>query len=227
MLAKSRLQNEQKQIGDAYANTFTVTADTMECSQVVGPTLFLDVDPIEGVPVEAIVECGSSAIIISRSDLHNIARNLRRSGKPLPEMSKPSIKVYGKDGEKSGHELICTAQLEVTIQTDGKSACIPVIVQPDSEQACLLGTNATSVLGLKFLKANDKPLRTNMEPEPSIGRVRLVRMVTLPSQAGKIVKAEIESCGRKGEHCIFEPDINVLESSGLSIPETVLTIGDK
>ena len=77
------------------------------------------------------------------------------------------------------------------------------------------------------MRANDKPLRTSMEPEPSIARVHLVRKVTVPSQAGKTVKAEIESRGRKGEYCTCVPDINVLESSGLSIPETVLTIDDK
>ena len=159
--------------------------------------------------------------------LHEIARSLRRAGKPSPQISKPSIKVYGKDGKKSGHELVCTAQLEVTIQADGQTAHVPVIVQPDSEQACLLGTNATSLLGLKFLRANNKPLRAGTEPKQSVTCVRLVRTISVPSQASKIVKAEIESIDRKGEHCVFEPDVDVMESSGLSIPDTVLTIGEK
>lgn len=226
MLARCRLRNEREQVGSAYANTCTVTTESEESNKVVGPTLFLDVE-IEGVSVEAVVDCGSPATIISRSMLHEIARNLRRTGKPLPELSKPSIKVYGKDGKKGGHELVCTAQLEVTIQADGKRACVPVIVQPDSEQACLLGTNATSLLGLKFLRANNKPLRTATEPRESVTRVRLVRTISVPSQASKIVKAEIESIDRKGEHCVFEPDVDVVASSGLSIPETVLTIGEK
>ena len=41
------------------------------------------------------------------------------------------------------------------------------------------------------------------------------------------MKAEIESINRKGEHCVFEPDIDVMASSGLSNPKTVLTIGEK
>ena len=226
MLAKCRLRNEQKELGNAYANTCTITTESKESSQVVGPTLFLDLE-IEGVPVEAVVDCGSPATIISRSMLHEIARSLRRAGKPSPQISKPSIKVYGKDGKKSGHELVCTAQLEVTIQADGQTAHVPVIVQPDSEQACLLGTNATSLLGLKFLRANNKPLRAGTEPKQSVTCVRLVRTISVPSQASKIVKAEIESIDRKGEHCVFEPDVDVMESSGLSIPDTVLTIGEK
>ena len=219
MLAKCRLQNEQKELGNAYANTCTITTESKKSSQVVGPMLFLDLE-IEGVPVEAVVDCGSPATIIFRSMLHEIARSLQRAGKPSPQMSKPSIKVYGKDGKKSGHELVCTAQLEVTIQADGQTACVPVIIQPDSEQACLLGTNATSLLGLKFLRATNKSLRAGTEPKQSVTRDRLVRTISIPSQASKIVKAEIE-------HWVFEPDVDMMESSGLSIPDTVLTIGEK
>ena len=79
MLARCRLRNKQEQVGIAYANTCTVTAETKEISKVVGPTLFLDLE-IEGVPVEAVMDCGSPATIISRSMLHEITRNLRRTG---------------------------------------------------------------------------------------------------------------------------------------------------
>ena len=47
-----------------------------------------------------------------------------------------------------------------------------------------------------------------------------MRTISIPSQASKIVKAEIE-------HWVFEPDVDMMESSGLSIPDTVLTIGEK
>ena len=111
-------------------------------------------------------------------------------------MNKPSIKVYGKDG--SGHEFVCTAQLEVTIQADGQTACVPMIVQPGNKQACLLGTNATSLLGLKFLTSlYVQPLNQN-----SFTHVRLVRTISVPSQASKIVKAKIESIDSKGERCL-------------------------
>lgn len=100
---------------------------------------------------------------------------------------------------------------------------MPVIVQSNSEQACLLGTNTTSLLGLKF---NNKPIPMGSEPKESVTRVHLVRTTSVTSQASKIVKAEIENIERKGEHCVFEPD-TVVASSGLSIPETVLTIGKK
>ena len=119
MLARCRLRNEREQVESACVNTCTVTAESNETNRAVGPTLFRDLD-IEGVPVEAVVDCGSPITIISRSTLHEIARNLRRAGQPSPEMSKPSIKVHRKYGREGGHELVCTAQLEVTLQADGK-----------------------------------------------------------------------------------------------------------
>ena len=100
MLAKCRLRNEQKELGNAYANTCTITTESRESSQVVGPTL-------------AVVDCGSPATIVSRSMLHEIARSLRRAGKPSPQMCKPSIKVYGKDGKKSGMSLCALLSLKL------------------------------------------------------------------------------------------------------------------
>ena len=75
MLARCRLHNEQEH-GDAYTNTRTVTTESNKnVIQVVGPTLFLDME-IEGVPVEAVVDGGSPVTIIPRSMLHKIARSL-------------------------------------------------------------------------------------------------------------------------------------------------------
>ena len=122
---------------------------------------------------------------------------------------------------------MCTAQIEVTVQADGKTVCVPVIVQPESKQTRLLGINAIFLLGLKFLRANNKPIRMGTEPKESVTCVRLVRTISVPNQASKIVKAEIENNDRKGEHCVFEPYTNVVASSCLSITETVLIIGEK
>ena len=59
------------------------------------------------------MDCRSPATIISRRMLHEIARNLRRTGKPLPEMSKLSIKVYGKDGKEVGMSLCVLPSLRL------------------------------------------------------------------------------------------------------------------
>ena len=42
--------------------------------------------------------------------------------------------------------------------------CVPVFVQPQSEQDCLLGIMLPA-LGLEITRANEKPLITKIEPE--------------------------------------------------------------
>lgn len=112
----------------------------------------------------------------------------------------------------------------MTIRADGQCARVPVLVQPDSEQACLLGMNAIPLLALSLLRANGQPLRSTAQEEYPKARVRLVKTVTVSLRAGKIVKAEIEGGFRKGECYVFEPGLGAL--SGLSIPETVVTAGE-
>ena len=50
-------------------NTCMVTTESQESNSVVGPTLFFDLE-IEGVPVEAVVDCRSPPTITSRRMLH-------------------------------------------------------------------------------------------------------------------------------------------------------------
>ena len=62
--------------------------------------------------------------------------------KPLPELELTMARPFGKDVARGGCELLITAQLNITIEADGESACIPAFVQPGSKQKCLLGMNA-------------------------------------------------------------------------------------
>ena len=38
-----------------------------------------------------------------------------------------------------------------TLAVDGKSTTVPVFVQPDSEQECLLGSNVLPALGISIV----------------------------------------------------------------------------
>ena len=124
------------------------TANANEDSKIVGPTVLLDIE-IEGVPVEAVVDTGSQSTIISRDVLHVVGRNLQQGG---------LVKLYREDEQKNGWELVVTAQLQVSIRADGKMVSVPVLVQPDSDQACLLGMNMALLLGLSFLGASGQPI---------------------------------------------------------------------
>ena len=110
LLSRKRLIKEQKGLKENIDTISAVTASNMEIG-AVGPTLFLDIS-IEGEKVEAMVDCGSPTTIISHSLLHSIARNMKRQGCNPPELMRPVLKLYGKDGKR---ELVITAQTKLTM----------------------------------------------------------------------------------------------------------------
>lgn len=122
-----------------------------------------------------------------------------QAGRPLPQLCKPTVKLFGKDGQKDGCELVITAQFETTICAAGQCACVPVLMQPNSEQACLLGMNAIPLLTLSLLQANGQPLCTTAQEHQPKTQGQLVITVTIPFRVGKIVKAKIEGDFRKGD----------------------------
>lgn len=94
---------------------------------------------IAGVSLTALLDTGAQSTIISRRTLHSVVEHLRDCDEPVPELELLSARLYGKDGEKGGKQLYITAQITLPISLGSKTALIPVFVQPDSEQACLLG----------------------------------------------------------------------------------------
>lgn len=87
-------------------------------------------------------------MIISRSLLHEIGRHMESQELTVPVLKRPTVRLFGKDGKGGGRVLIITAQLRVNIEADGESTCVPVFIQPQSEQKCLLGMNVLPALGL-------------------------------------------------------------------------------
>ena len=72
------------------------------------------------------------------------------------------IKLWGKDGK---YQLDITAKVTLTMEAGGKAVKVPVFIQPDSQQPCLLGMNAAPALGMSFLDAHGKALR-QQSPQP-------------------------------------------------------------
>ena len=138
-------------------STTNVVQTTGTNNLAVGSTVSLEVR-IEDVPVEAMVDTGAQSTIISRATLNAIGAHLKERGQPLPKLELPTVHLYGKDGRKGGRRLNVTAQLNLTFSMDGMCVTVPVFVQPDSEQACLLGMNVIPHLGIKLVRANGKPL---------------------------------------------------------------------
>ena len=160
MLSRRQLAEEQEGLKSNLGAVSAVIASATEIG-AVGPMLFLDVY-VEGEKVEAMVDCGAPTTIISCRLLHSVAKNMQQQE---PELKRPVLKLYGRDGKR---ELVITAHTNLTIEADGKSACVPVFIQPDSNQPCLLGMNATPTLGLSFDRANREPITCKANTTQSV-----------------------------------------------------------
>ena len=62
---------------------------------------------------------------------------MRSLGDTPPRLQEPCTKFKGK----GGNPIQITAQVPLTLSVDEKVTSVPVFIQPDSEQDCLLGSN--------------------------------------------------------------------------------------
>ena len=165
----------------------TVTAKPTKIGDAVGPTMYIDLE-IERVKV---------ATIISWALLHEIANSLKAQGRPVPELEAPCARLFGKECNSVKPELDITAQIMLTLEADNGCATVPVFIQPNSEQLCLLGTNSATILGLKFLKPDGKTLKVqsaqSSQSESTKVKIRLVQASTVPGRKGRFLEATTDS----------------------------------
>ena len=221
LLAERRLQEESALLESTSANVSAITAVEKTTQEVMalGRTMYLPV-MVEGVSIEGIVDTASPSTIISRSFLHVIGQCLHRQGKPLPALVKPSpYKFYGKGGE----QLVITAQTKLTIEADGMSVVVPVFVQPDSSQGCVLGSNVLMHLGVKVQHASGEPLKL-VGGEVNHSQVRLVQAVSVPSKKAKFVEVRLDVPLVEGEELFFDPCAETFGKHSLVAPEALVTL---
>ena len=135
------------------------------------------------------LDTGAQSTIISRSALHDIANHLRQAGKDPLVLELPTVRLFGKDGQKGGSELCITAQVTLSIELKSRIVKVPVFVQPDSEQRCLLGMNVIPLLGIEVRHCDGEPILLLDQKELSSGAVtvNLISATSVPAQTGRIV----------------------------------------
>lgn len=134
LLAARRLKREKALLkGNHSSATNTIQASRNDAVQTVGPTLSVEVH-IEGMPAIALVDTGAQSLIISCSLLHAIGRHRASAGYPPLELERPTVRLFGKDGRKGGHELAITAQVQLTFISP--SVCLCLFSLTVSKHAC-------------------------------------------------------------------------------------------
>ena len=169
LLAKKRLRKENAELPTG-SQTNVVRA-SKEKAGVIGTLLHLEV-LIERLPVKAMIDTGAQFTIISRATLHDVCRHLKQQQQELSPLEKPTVRVYGKDGPKKGRELVVTAQVSLLFSLGSKSVSVPVFVQLDSEQPCMLGINAILALAIDVSWSNGSEPTSTVEL--SVATVSLV-----------------------------------------------------
>lgn len=138
---------------------------------------------------------------------------MEKQGKTMPPLGLPSPPLYGK----SGSTLEITAMVDLTFSADGFEVTVPVFIQPDSAQDCLLGMNTLPQLGVKVHRANGEPLQ-QLGGKETKSQVRLVRTVVIPGHKAKLVEAKLEGQLPRGADVVFEPDAASMEACGVTAP---------
>jgi hypothetical protein len=96
---------------------------------------------------------------------------------------------------------------------DDASVSVPVLVQPDSQQACLMGTN---VICIQVVRSTGKPVLPSVVEDLDIVVISLVESVTLPSHKGRVVKGVVLSPDHVRTD-LFEPNCDVMDSLEASV----------
>ena len=210
---------EFQHLTDLYGGTNNISADTGP----IGPLYYAKVD-IEGSPVEALVDPGSAATLISFNLFKQIGR---KANIPSSVMSKPA--VLPRDYNQ------CTipvgASVDLTISFNGQKVVAPVyICSPDSQvESCLLGTYVDIPLGLMVPTAGVEP-----KPNKSIAShnslitatVHLVDSTHLPGRAGTVVEVRTSHGVPTDVQLLFEPGNDILQSRGLAMQSSLLELND-
>jgi hypothetical protein len=185
---------------------------------------------IEGMPVKALLDTGAQSTIISRSTLHAVVKHLQEHKRTPPELKLPTARLYGKDGEKGGKPLYITAQVPFVVSLGQNSVTVPVFMQPDSEQACLLGMNALPLLGIEVRLSNGTQIlpseqKLGNHAKPAVSKVSLLTSAVVPSHKGCALPAVATNpdVALSDGDFLFEPNQKALGSRGLSSLECLVT----
>ena len=232
LLARCRLRKEKEMLPEVSGTDGAVGCITAfqkkQPEPAIGPLFYCDIE-VEGVPVTSMVDCGSQTTIISRSLLHRVARQRQKDGRSPPELKVPTVRLYGKDGPSGANQLRITAQVDLRLQVNGETIVVPVFVQPDSTQECLLGTNASIPLGFQFTDGKGKPLRIepNAHSCSGVARVSLIKTTKIPSRKGQLLKAKVTGDYSPGQQFVFEPEGAQLKQLGIDSSDSLVTVSEE
>ena len=161
----------------------------------LGPTLTLPLE-LDGIPVQALVDTGCPATIISREICRKILDKEREEAEPLTseQWKEKAAKRLRQPGlllkAYCGTELNIGAEIAVHVATPHHAVNRVVLVQKDTPVHMLLGTDLMSALGIRVLDSNGQsllvPLMEQPQPVGAVKQPQPVQVVEQPQPVGVV-----------------------------------------
>ena len=210
----------QKKSGDfqAYAGVDKVTG-------ALGPLFYARV-AIKGMPIEGLIDPGSSATFISYSLFREIGKRAKLSSRAL-ELPTLTLRDYSQNPIPIG------AQVSLTFQWHDRVVTTPVHTRSDAvpiAEPCLLGTNVVIPLGLMMLdegvesrggtevSANSTPVSVTQATVCLVGTQRI------PGRCAKMVTVESGEGFPTGVPVVFEPNPKWMKETGLEVESSLVEL---
>ena len=180
----------------------------------VGPLYYATVD-IEGSLVEALVDPGSAATIMSYDLFQKIGKKAQI---PATMLTKPTVTL--KDYNQ--RTIPIGASVDLTVSFNGQKVVAPVhICSPDTKvESCLLGTNVVMPLGLMVPSIGVQPRPDKNDTThntQTVATVHLVHSIRLPSRTGTVIEVCTSNKLTSQGPLFFEPEVDMLQSKGLTL----------
>ena len=199
---------EYRRMAKAYQPTGDVDTVTGSLGR-----LFYATVKVAGVPVEAMVDTGSSATIMSFDLFQKVGKAARI---PREELRPPDVVLH----DYNRRPIPIGAGVELCFEWNGERVTTVVYLKSElgtGGEPCLLGTNVVIPLGL--MVPGDGVETRQAKAKPS---VRLVQGKRVPSHSAVVVKAQLETDELSDASVVFEPNRNWMNETGLQAEESVL-----
>ena len=192
-----------------------ITVD--QIAGAVGPLCYADVE-IEGQEVEAMVDTGSSATIISFALFKRLGKS---AGVPAAALSRPDVVLH----DYNGKPIPVGAKVELTFRYHGRVVTAPVYIKSDGHEeveSCLLGTNVIFALQLMQPAAGVCQRQDNVGVTAS---VCLTQATRVPARKGAYLDVYTERPLHTGATVLFEPNRDLFEYHRLEIEGSLVKVG--
>ena len=200
------------------AKSYQPSADVDAVSGSLGPLFYAKVD-VAGTSVEAMVDPGSSATIMSFELFRKIGA---RAKIPVEALRRPDVVLR----DYSQRPVPIGACVDLEFEWQGKSVTTTVYLRSDlgtQGEPCLLGTNVVIPLGLMVPGVGVEPRGGDSTVEGRTNPVvQLVQAKRVPGCSAMFLKARMDT-ELSGGAVVFEPSRSWLEDTGLHMEESVLT----